>query len=71
MKEHVIAGCLPANAANAVLVGRVFVPALEGPALVCVRDNQIFDLSAIAPTMSALAEFEHPARTVRAAANLP
>jgi len=63
--------CLPADAGDAVLVGRVFVPACDGPALVAVRDGQLLDLSGVAATSSALVEFEHPARTVRGATGLP
>ena len=63
--------CLPADAGDAVLVGRVFVPACDGPALAAVRDGQLLDLSGVAATSSALVEFEHPARTVRGATGLP
>jgi fumarylacetoacetate (FAA) hydrolase family protein len=63
--------CLPADAGDAVLVGRVFVPSCDGPALVAVRDGQLLDLSGVAATSSALVEFEHPARTVRGATGLP
>jgi fumarylacetoacetate (FAA) hydrolase family protein len=63
--------CLPADAGDAVLVGRVFVPSCDGPTLVAVRDGQLLDLSGVAATSSALVEFEHPARTVRGATGLP
>jgi fumarylacetoacetate (FAA) hydrolase family protein len=63
--------CLPVDAGDAVLVGRVFVPSCDGPALVAVRDGQLLDLSGVAATCSALVEFEHPARTVRGATGLP
>jgi len=66
-----VARCLPADAGSAVLVGRAFVPAHDGPALVTVRDGRLLDLSGVAPTSSALAEFEHPSRTVRGATQLP
>jgi fumarylacetoacetate (FAA) hydrolase family protein len=72
MKEWLDVGrCLPEDAGDAVLVGRVFVPACDGPALVTVRDGRLLDLSSVAPTSSALVEFGHPARTVRAASELP
>src|SRR5512134_96761 len=71
MREHLsVAHALPVDARDAVLVGRAFVPALEGPAVVTIRDGGVFDLSPVAPTVSALAEFEHPARTVRHATDL-
>ncbi len=63
--------CLPDDAGDAVLVGRVFVPSCDGPALVAVRDGQLLDLSGVAATSSALVEFEHPVRTVRGAVGLP
>ena len=66
-----VSRCLPADAGDAVLVGRAFVPACDGPVLVTVRDGRLLDISGAAATSSALAEFEHPARTVRGAANLP
>jgi fumarylacetoacetate (FAA) hydrolase family protein len=66
-----VSRCLPADAGDAVLVGRAFVPACDGPVLVTVRDGRLFDISGTAATSSALAEFEHPARTVRAAASPP
>jgi fumarylacetoacetate (FAA) hydrolase family protein len=61
---------LPVDARDAVLVGRAFVPAVEGPAVVALHHGDVLDLSPIAPTVSALAEFEHPARTVRNASGL-
>ena len=62
---------LPVDAAQATLVGRAFLPTVEGPALVTIRDGEVFDLSEVAPTASALFEFEHPAATVRKATALP
>ncbi|MET1116834.1 MAG: fumarylacetoacetate hydrolase family protein [Comamonas sp.] len=53
---------LPADAAAAALVGRVWRPAspdgavLAGPCVVAVRDGRLHDLSAQAPTVSALLE---------------
>lgn len=65
------AACLPQDAGAAVLVGRVHVPAVNGPAVCVVRDGALWDLSGVAPTVSALLEFEHPARTVAHATGLP
>ncbi len=62
--------CLPADADDAVLVGRAFVPAHAGPSLMTVRDGIVYDLSGTAATASALFEFEHPERTVRGATGL-
>jgi len=56
---------LPADAAQAVLVGRAWVEGL-GPVLVCVREGSIHDLSRLAPTMTQLLELDDPAAAVRA-----
>lgn len=50
---------LPEDHAQATLVGRVASP--SGPVPVCLRDGQLFDLSAVAPTMSDLLDLESPA----------
>jgi fumarylacetoacetate (FAA) hydrolase family protein len=72
MRERLIEGrSLPQDGGAAVLVGRVHVPALDGPAVCVVRDSALWDLSATAPTMAALLEFEHPARAAAAARDLP
>ena len=66
-----VARTLPADAAEATLVGRAWLPSAEGPALIAIRGAAVLDLSRVAPTCSALCEFEHPARTVRGATGLP
>ena len=45
---------LPEDADDAVLIGRVFLPSVEGPALVRVQGDDLLDLSSIAPTSSEL-----------------
>ncbi|WP_420994722.1 fumarylacetoacetate hydrolase family protein [Cupriavidus sp. 30B13] len=63
---------LPADAAHAVLVGRAWLPGPHGgPTPVAVRAGRLFDLSALAPTISALLELPDPAGAVRAAAGAP
>ncbi len=62
-----IATSLPEDRASALLVGRVFVPAFEGPALVVLRGDDVLDLSSVAPTASALMNLPDPAAAVRAA----
>jgi fumarylacetoacetate (FAA) hydrolase family protein len=72
MRERLVGGrSLPEDAAQAVLVGRAHLPDADGPAVCAVRDGALWDLSRIAPTVSALLEFEHPARTVAAARDVP
>ena len=58
---------LPTDAADALLVGRVWDPAAEGPSVVAVRGDDVIDLSASFPTMRALTESATPAAAVRAA----
>lgn len=49
-----VAASLPADAGDALLVGRVFVPAVEGPVLVRVVGDDLLDLSTIASISSEL-----------------
>jgi len=72
MKERLTtASVLPADHAKATLVGRMHVPALEGPVLVRVTAEGMFDLSVVAPTMRDLLELEDPAAAVQAARSAP
>ena len=57
---------LPADAGQALLIGRVWVPAVDGPALVRVDGDDLLDLSSIAPTSSALLERPDVAGEIRA-----
>ena len=63
--------CLPDAHGDAVLVGRVFVAALEGPVLVRVQAGGIHDLSAVAATSSQLLALDDPAAAIRSAGPLP
>ncbi len=49
---------LPDDSQSALLVGRVWEPALAGPTLCLLRDGALFDLSPLAATMSALLELD-------------
>jgi fumarylacetoacetate (FAA) hydrolase family protein len=46
--------CLPTDGDRALLVGRLWMPSVDGPALVLVAGDDLLDLSAIAPTSSEL-----------------
>jgi fumarylacetoacetate (FAA) hydrolase family protein len=59
--------CLPTDHERALLVGRMHVPALEGPVLVRVTAQDVIDLSDVAPTMRDLLELADPAGAVRGA----
>jgi fumarylacetoacetate (FAA) hydrolase family protein len=56
---------LPADAAQAVLIGRAWVPG-TGAVLVRIAPDGVYDLSALAPTSSQLLELPDPAAAVRA-----
>lgn len=59
---------LPKDKYAGTLVGRAWVPgANPGPSVVVFRESGVYDLSAIAPTMSSLLEHEDPVRLVRSA----
>jgi fumarylacetoacetate (FAA) hydrolase family protein len=66
-----IASCLPHDHADAMLIGRVFVAGLEGPVLVRVTADGIYDLSALAPASSQLLNRDHPVALLRTAGTLP
>lgn len=56
---------LPSDLPKALLVGRVWRPApIDGPCVVVVRDGQVVDITAMAPTMSDL--LDHPDRVALA-----
>ncbi|MEO8528142.1 MAG: fumarylacetoacetate hydrolase, partial [Pseudolysinimonas sp.] len=57
---------LPTDA-RAILAGRVWDPAADGPSVVAVRDHQVIDVSATFATMRALAEVADPAGSLAAA----
>ena len=72
MQERLSAApSLPVDRAHATLVGRAFVPALAGAVLVGVRGDELVDLTAVAPTASALCNLPDPAAAIRAAGALP
>jgi fumarylacetoacetate (FAA) hydrolase family protein len=59
---------LPADAGNAALVGRVWLPDVAGPAVVALRDGQLVDVSAAFPTTRDLCEAADPAAALKGAA---
>jgi fumarylacetoacetate (FAA) hydrolase family protein len=62
-----LASALPVDAADALLVGRVWVEG-SGPVLALVTPESVFDLSSVAATASQLLELPGVAKAVRAAA---
>ena len=58
---------LPQDGTKGTLVGRVWLPDVGGPAVVAVRGEGIFDVSASFATVSALCEQDDPAAAMQAA----
>jgi len=58
---------LPEDGTRGTLVGRVWLPQAQGPAVAAVRDDGVFDVSARFPTVSALCEENDPASALRGA----
>jgi fumarylacetoacetate (FAA) hydrolase family protein len=58
------AQALPDDAADSVLIGRIWDPAVDGPSPVLVRDGDVFDVSAQFPTVHDVCELPDPAAAV-------
>ena len=72
MRERLTADLvLPHDHEGATLIGRAWLPERGGPAPVLVLDEDVFDLSSVARTVSQLLEPESPAAVIRAALPLP
>jgi fumarylacetoacetate (FAA) hydrolase family protein len=56
---------LPKDGTVGALAGRVWLPDVEGPAVVAVRADGVYDISKVSPTMRDLAEAPNPAAIVR------
>lgn len=59
---------LPRDGCTGTLIGRVWHDAVGGPAVVVVREDGVYDLSELAPTVSTLLERDDPVAAVRATA---
>ncbi|OWJ64889.1 fumarylacetoacetate hydrolase family protein [Inquilinus limosus] len=67
MKDYIsVAACLPADADRATLVGRVWLPQIQGPAVVALRGGQVIDITRAAPTVADLISAADPAALARA-----
>jgi fumarylacetoacetate (FAA) hydrolase family protein len=60
-----VAATLPRDGTVGALAGRVWLPAVEGPAIVAVRADGLYDISQLAPTMRDLCENGAGARLLR------
>jgi fumarylacetoacetate (FAA) hydrolase family protein len=56
---------LPEDGTKGTLVGRVWLPQANGPAVAVIRDDGVFDVTARFPTVSALCEQRDPAAALR------
>ena len=56
---------LPKDGTQGALAGRVWLPDVDGPAVVAVRADGVYDISQLAPTMRDLCEASDPAAIVR------
>jgi fumarylacetoacetate (FAA) hydrolase family protein len=56
---------LPADGTAGALAGRVWLPDAQGPAVVAVRGDHVWDISPLAPTMRDLCETADAAKIVR------
>ena len=66
LADHMsVAATLPQDGTAGALAGRVWLPAAEGPAVVAVRADGLYDISSLVPTMRDLCEASEPARIVR------
>ena len=63
--------CLPEDRSRALLVGRAWLPEADGPAVVCIRGDDVLDLSSVASTTSALFEVDDLPALLHAATGLP
>ena len=64
------AQALPVDADSATLIGRAWLPAAAGPAVVVVKEGSIYDLSQVAVTASGLLNLDDPVAAVRRAGDL-
>ena len=58
------ADALPDDAADSVLIGRIWDPTVDGPSPVVVRDGDVFDISHRFPTVRDICELPDPAAEV-------
>jgi fumarylacetoacetate (FAA) hydrolase family protein len=58
---------LPADGCSGALAGRAWRPEVEGPSVVAIRANGVFDITAAFPTMRDLCETADPAASLKAA----
>jgi fumarylacetoacetate (FAA) hydrolase family protein len=58
---------LPSDGCTGALAGRVWQPENDGPSVVAIRDNDVFDITRDYPTMRDLCEALHPDKSLKKA----
>src|SRR3954447_8502870 len=58
---------LPRDGTIGALAGRIWRPELDGPSIVAIRADGVFDITATVPTMTALAAAATPSAVLRGA----
>ena len=66
-----VAASLPADNDRALLIGRAWLPDVQGPAVVRVTADGVFDLSQVASTVTGLLDLRDAAAAVRDTGKLP
>ncbi len=68
LSDHLKPGkALPLDHGRAALAGRVWRPDMDGPSVVALRGDELFDITAEFPTLRDLCEAPDPARALKAA----
>lgn len=65
-----VSRCLPEDFERATLLARVWLPAIGAPTPALVRPDGVYDLAAIAPTVSQILELDEPLASIRSAESL-
>ncbi|MCU0226343.1 MAG: fumarylacetoacetate hydrolase family protein [Bryobacterales bacterium] len=67
-----VSQCLPQDVDDAILIGRVWDPAVGGPTPVMLRDGKLYDTTPLSATVSELLNgLPHPVSALRFAEDLP
>jgi len=61
---------LPADRPRAELIGRAWLPRVNGPVVIRIQDDRAFDVSSVAPTTSQLFNLTDPLGAIRTAGSL-
>lgn len=71
ISQRVTTQIVDLQAEGALLIGRVWLPSVNGPSPVIIKNNNVYDLSHIAPTTSSLLELDDLASILKNTLELP